>query len=144
MRAVKSKDTVPEMLVRKLIYRLGFRYRLHNATLSGKPDIIFNKRKKAIFIHGCFWHGHLCKRGDRIPATNTEYWLQKIGRNKTRDKQVVEKLELEGWAVLIVWECELKDAVLLKNKLVEFLGHPRIRRECVAQQPKEVAHSCPH
>lgn len=124
MRAVKSKDTAPEMLVRKLIYRLGFRYRLHNANLPGKPDIVFNKRKKAIFIHGCFWHGHRCKRGDRIPATNTEYWLQKIGRNKTRDKKALEKSELEGWTVLILWECELKGADLLKNKIVEFLISP--------------------
>jgi DNA mismatch endonuclease, patch repair protein len=127
MRAVKSKDTAPEMLVRKLIYSLGFRYRLHNVSLSGKPDIIFNQRKKVIFIHGCFWHGHNCKRGDRIPATNTEYWLQKIGRNKIRDKQAIEKLEIEGWTVLILWECELKDANSLKNKLVEFLTHPNFQ-----------------
>jgi len=124
MRAVKSKDTVPEMLVRKLIFSLGFRYRLHNTGLPGKPDIIFTKRKKVIFIHGCFWHGHRCKRGDRIPATNTEYWVQKIGRNKIRDRQSIEKLELEGWTPLILWECELKNADLLKNKLVEFLTHP--------------------
>lgn len=122
MRAVKSKNTAPELLVRKLIYSLGYRYRLHSASLPGKPDIIFTNRKKAIFIHGCFWHGHDCKRGDRIPATNTEYWLQKIEKNKARDIQTMEKLIHEGWAVLILWECELKKSDLLKNKVINFLS----------------------
>jgi len=121
MRAVKSKNTAPELLVRKLIYSLGYRYRLHNTSLAGKPDIIFTPTKKAIFIHGCFWHGHHCKRGDRTPATNTEYWLQKIGGNKIRDKYAIEKLEQEGWRVLVLWECELKNAELLKNHIVKFL-----------------------
>lgn len=122
MRAVKSKNTAPEMLVRKLIYSLGYRYRLHDASLPGKPDIIFTRRKKIIFIHGCFWHGHRCRRGDRIPSTNTEYWLQKIEKNKARDKQAIKKLERDGWKVLILWECELKKSDLLENIVVDFLA----------------------
>jgi DNA mismatch endonuclease, patch repair protein len=123
MRAVKSKNTAPELLVRKLIYSLGYRYRLHNDDLPGKPDIIFTQRKKVIFIHGCFWHGHHCKRGDRIPATNTEYWLQKIGRNKSRDKVTVEKLEQEGWKALVLWECGMKNTEFLSNQITAFLQH---------------------
>lgn len=121
MRAVKSKNTTPELLVRKLIYSLGYRYRLHNAGLPGKPDIIFTQRKKAIFIHGCFWHGHHCKRGNRVPATNTEYWLKKIDGNKTRDKLAIEKLELDHWKVLILWECGLKNEEILKTEIQKFL-----------------------
>ena len=93
MRAVKSRDTKPEMCVRRLLHRMGYRYRLHKESLAGKPDIVFPSRRRVIFVHGCFWHGHDCKRGNRIPATNTEYWTKKISRNVGRYSAQVEELE---------------------------------------------------
>lgn len=122
MRAVKSKNTAPEIIVRKLIYGLGYRYRLHGSHLPGQPDIVFSQRKKAIFIHGCFWHGHICKRGDRIPSTNSAYWISKIKKNKIRDNKTLTLLLEEGWSVLTIWECELKDKKALEHRVVNFLG----------------------
>ncbi len=124
MSRVKSKDTAPEMIVRRLLHSMGYRYRLHGKALPGKPDLVFAGRKKAIFIHGCFWHGHDCKRGARIPSTRQDYWLAKVGRNRERDARNVASLEQAGWSVLTVWECELKDRVALAARLSEFLGGP--------------------
>jgi DNA mismatch endonuclease, patch repair protein len=121
MRAVKGKDTAPELKVRKLIHSLGYRYRLHASHLPGKPDIYFSQKKKAISIHGCFWHGHSCKRGDRIPSTNTEYWKDKIGKNKLRDKKAFKLLSEKGWSTLIIWECYLKEIEWVKHKVINFL-----------------------
>lgn len=112
MRAVKSRDTKPEMIVRRLVHRAGHRYRLHRADLPGKPDLTFSKKKKIIFVHGCFWHGHNCKRGARQPRQNAEYWIQKISHNKERDIKEQETLQAMGWKVLVIWECQLK----LKNR----------------------------
>jgi len=97
MQAVKGKDTKPELFVRRLLYSLGYRYRLHRKDLPGKPDIVFSGRKKIIFVHGCFWHGHSCKRGAREPKTNVEYWRQKIARNKTRDAQHSKNHKKARW-----------------------------------------------
>lgn len=124
MSRVQSKDTAPEMTVRRLLHAMGYRYRLHGKALPGKPDIVFAGRKKAVFIHGCFWHGHDCKRGARIPSTRQEYWTAKVGRNRERDARNVESLEQAGWSVLTVWECELKGRVALAARLAEFLGGP--------------------
>jgi DNA mismatch endonuclease (patch repair protein) len=121
MRAVKSRDTSPERLVRKLLSASGYRYRLHSKHLPGRPDIVFAGRKKAIFIHGCFWHGHTCKRGARMPKTNAAYWRTKIERNQLRDKYHIRALRKAGWRIKIVWECELKRKTLL-NSLQKFLG----------------------
>lgn len=124
MRAVKSKDTAPEMIVRRLVHRLGYRYRLHRKGLPGKPDLVFAGRRKIIFVHGCFWHGHDCKRGARPPKENTDYWGPKIHKNVERDaRNQVELCEL-GWDVLTVWECETKaaDRTALEQRLTEFLG----------------------
>ena len=109
MRAVKSKDTTPEIAVRRLVHSLGYRYRLHRRELPGKPDLVFAPRKKVIFVHGCFWHGHDCKRGARIPKSNTNYWRQKISRNRERDAVTLHKLKTSGWDVLVIWECEVRD-----------------------------------
>ena len=109
MRAVKSKDTKPEMIVRRLVHGMGYRYRLHRAGLPGKPDLVFGPRRKVIFVHGCFWHGHNCKRGARVPKTNVEYWTAKINRNRQRDEACEASLVAMGWRVLIVWECEMKN-----------------------------------
>ena len=110
MRAVKSDDTKPEMIVRKAIHRKGFRYRLHDKKLPGKPDLVFPRYKTVVFVHGCFWHWHGCPRS-RMPKSNTEYWEKKIGRNTERDKTNKKALENMGWKVLIIWECSLESGV---------------------------------
>ncbi len=120
MRRVKGKDTSPEMAVRRLLYAAGYRYRLHRKDLPGKPDLVFPGRRKVIFVHGCFWHGHDCRRGARQPKTNTEYWRAKIGRNVERDAKTRAALSKRGWNSLIVWECELKEEGLL-SRLEDFL-----------------------
>ena len=116
-----SKNTGPELVVRKLLYRLGYRYRLHKKGLPGTPDIVFNGRKKAIFVHGCFWHGHGCKYG-RMPKSKVEYWSKKIDMNRERDEMNVQKLKSLGWGVLTVWQCELKDIEAVQTRLMNFLG----------------------
>ncbi len=125
MRAVKSTDTGPELIVRRLLYSLGYRYRLHRRDLPGNPDIVFLGRKAVIFVHGCFWHGHSCKRGARIPKTNTEYWTKKIGRNAERDITNIQELRNQGWRVLAVWECETVNSENLRDTLVSFLEERR-------------------
>lgn len=120
MRAVKSRDTKPEMFVRRLLHRIGYRYRLHRPDLPGKPDLVFPSRRKVIFVHGCFWHGHDCTRGARVPASNTDYWVAKIGRNVERDRRTLTQLAEAGWAALVLWECELDDG--LTRRLRKFLG----------------------
>ncbi len=109
MRAVKGRDTKPEVALRKKLHALGFRYRLNVKDLPGKPDLVFPKHKTVVFVHGCFWHGHRCKRGNRQPKQNADYWKEKIARNKARDKKNAKELEKLGWRVITVWECELKD-----------------------------------
>lgn len=121
MRAIRSKNTGPEMTVRRLVYSLGYRYRLHRKDLPGKPDLVFASRRKVIFLHGCFWHGHDCKRGSRIPKTNIEYWEKKLTRNKSRDAEHKTVLEEQGWSVFVIWECQTKDEAALKNLLKSFL-----------------------
>lgn len=121
MRAVKSKDTTPELFVRRLLHTKGYRYRLHCKDLPGNPDLVFPGRRKAVFVHGCFWHGHNCKRGRRPPKSNPAYWQAKIARNQERDKQTQSRLRALGWRVMVVWECETRDAVTLVDKLIRFL-----------------------
>jgi DNA mismatch endonuclease (patch repair protein) len=122
MRAVKGRDTSPELLVRRLAHSLGYRFRLHRSDLPGKPDLVFPGRRKAIFVHGCFWHGHDCARGARVPKENRAYWIEKIERNRRRDKRNLEALTDQGWAAMILWECELRDLQTLQERLIEFLG----------------------
>lgn len=122
MRAVKGQDTAPEMTVRRLVYGMGYRYRLHRKDLPGKPDLVFPSRRKVVFVHGCFWHGHDCKRGARIPKTNRDYWEKKIDRNRRRDARHYEDLERTGWSVMVIWECQLKDRDALTGRIAEFLG----------------------
>ena len=121
MRAVRSEDTVPEMLVRSIVHRLGYRYRLHDKNLPGKPDLVFRPRQKVVFIHGCFWHGHECARGARVPKSNTDYWTRKIERNRERHNTVCECLQHAGWSVLTLWECELRNREKLTQRLRGFL-----------------------
>ena len=109
MRRVKGKDTSPELVVRKALTRLGARYRLHRKDLPGKPDIALPGRKLALFVHGCFWHGHDCARGSRVPKQNRDYWVGKVAKNVARDARSREALAALGWRVETIWECELKD-----------------------------------
>ena len=122
MARVKSKDTSPERAVRRILTSLGARYRLHRKDLPGSPDLVMPGRKLAVFVHGCFWHGHDCARGARVPKANRDYWLAKVARNKARDARVAETLRADRWAVETVWECELKDEDALKLRLGEILA----------------------
>jgi DNA mismatch endonuclease (patch repair protein) len=122
MRRVKGRDTQPELKLRKLLTRLGLRYRLHRKDLPGSPDIAMMGKKTAIFMHGCFWHGHDCRRGARHPKANADYWLAKIGRNRARDATSLAKLETMGWRPVVVWECELKDEAALEARLRRLLN----------------------
>ncbi len=122
MRAVKSRDTAPELAVRALLRRFAPHYRLCRKDLPGAPDIAYVGRKRAIFVHGCFWHGHDCPRGARMPKANADYWRAKIERNRARDRANAEKLAAQGWRSLAIWECELKDLATLEQKLRAFLA----------------------
>ena len=109
MAAIKGKDTKPEMIVRRYLHALGFRYGLHNRKLPGSPDLIFRSFKTVVFIHGCFWHGHDGCKYYRLPKSNVEFWQQKIERNRQRDEETTAKLIEKGWNVITVWECDLRD-----------------------------------
>ena len=121
MRAVRQKNTRPEMAVRRMLHKLNYRYRLHRRDLPGTPDIVFKSRRKVVFVHGCFWHGHNCKVGG--PAkSRTEYWGPKIARNRQRDEAAISQLREQGWVSLVVWECETKNREQLSRTLINFLG----------------------
>jgi DNA mismatch endonuclease (patch repair protein) len=122
MRAVKSNDTSAELEVRRIAHLLGYRYRLHRKDLPGKPDLVFPGRRKVIFVHGCFWHQHQGCNRSRKPKSNQNYWQPKLQRNGERDARVQAELADMGWDVFIVWECEVKNTDLLKERLLGFLG----------------------
>jgi DNA mismatch endonuclease (patch repair protein) len=124
MRAVKSRDTAPEMKVRRAAHALGLRFRLHRADLPGKPDLVFPAKRTAVFVHGCFWHGHTCPRGARLPKTNRNYWQAKISRNMARDKASLTALKKLGWKVRIIWECETREAAFLSRLVSQRLETP--------------------
>jgi len=117
MRKVKGRNTSPELKVRRMLWAMGLRYRLHRKDLPGAPDIVLASRRLAIFVHGCFWHGHDCARGARVPKQNRDYWTGKIGRNRSRDIAHLAALEALGWTPLVIWECDLKDDVALGKRL---------------------------
>ena len=123
MAAIRSKDTLPELTVRRWLHRQGFRYRLHRAGLPGRPDLVFSGQKKVIFVHGCFWHQHPIAecRDSRRPKSRLEYWEQKLSLNVARDARNQVQLEAAGWKVLVVWECETKDLTTLGPRLRSFL-----------------------
>lgn len=123
MRRIRSKNTEPELAVRKLLRSLGLTgYRIHRKELPGRPDIAWASRRLAIFVHGCFWHGHGCKEGIRKPKSNENYWLKKINRNVQRDFEQIEFLRGMGWKVLVIWECEIKDDELTTKKIIDFIS----------------------
>ena len=121
MRAVKSRNTAPELAVRRAAHALGLRFRLNRNDLPGKPDLVFPARRAALFVHTCFWHGHDCARGARMPAANRAYWQAKIGRNVKRDRTTLAALKKLGWKGAVIWECETRDperlAKLITRKL---------------------------
>lgn len=118
MARIRSKDTGPEMVVRRIVWGLGLRYRIHRSDLPGKPDLVFAGCRKIIFVHGCFWHRHYCREGCRTPKSNVAYWSMKISKNVLRDRHHRRHLRKLGWRVLVIWECET---------------HPRRRTELVAK-----------
>jgi DNA mismatch endonuclease (patch repair protein) len=124
MRRVKASGTGPERTVRALVWSLGGRYRLNRADLPGKPDIVLGRARVAIFVHGCFWHGHDCARGARTPKANRAYWLAKVARNRARDGLARAALEDAGWRVETVWECELKDPEALAARAADWVRGP--------------------
>lgn len=120
MRRVRSKDTKPELMVRRLVHRLGFRYRLHSERLPGRPDLVFPSRRKVIFVHGCFWHKHSCPAAI-LPKSNRRYWEAKQARNAKRDRRDKRSLRQAGWKVLVVWECERSNVERMQKRLSRFL-----------------------
>ena len=124
MAAVRAKDTTPELRIRKVLHALGYRFRIHRRDLPGKPDIVLPNRRLAVFVHGCFWHGHDCARGARVPKANRDYWLGKVRRNRARDAASRAALEAAGWRVETIWECALKDRPALEARVRGFLSRP--------------------
>lgn len=125
MARVKSRDTRPEWIVRRMVWALGRRYRLHVAALPGKPDLVFAKTRQVIFVNGCYWHRHDCRKGRSTPTTRAAFWLAKFERNFRRDREVRERLRSENWSVLDVWECQTEDRETLRSILSRFLEAPR-------------------
>lgn len=121
MSRIRSTDTKPEMLVRRLLHRLGYRYLLHKRDLPGAPDLVFPARRKAIFVHGCFWHQHSNCIDGRIPKTRRSYWVPKLSRNVQRDREHRTALRRLGWSSLVVWECEIKNEQKVTAQLLKFL-----------------------
>jgi DNA mismatch endonuclease (patch repair protein) len=121
MRAVKGRNTKPEIAVRRLVHGMGYRFRLHGAGLPGRPDLVFASRLAVIFVHGCFWHGHTCKRGRLKPKANAAFWAAKLGRNAERDAAQLALLKSAGWRALVVWECQLQDKEKLSARIKRLL-----------------------
>ena len=122
MSRIRNRDTRPERIVRSIVHRLGYRYRLHKKDLPGKPDIVLVRHRKIIDVHGCFFHMHKCKYGSVVPVTNAEFWKGKRLSNVERDRRTLRALEREGWKVLVVWECETRTPASLQSRLLAFLA----------------------
>ena len=120
MSRIRSVDTKPEMSVRRLVHGMGYRYRLHASDLPGHPDLVFRPRKKVIFVHGCFWHQHGCRQY-RQPRTKLSFWEPKLAKNKKRDTEVLRELRKLGWRALVIWECQVKKELVLRNQIKRFL-----------------------
>jgi DNA mismatch endonuclease (patch repair protein) len=121
MRSIRSTDMRPELAVRSLVHKLGYRFRLHRKDLPGKPDLVFVSRRKIIFVHGCFWHAHDCKIA-HSPKSNLQYWGPKLERNRARDEKNIGALRADGWKTMVIWECEIRSEHTLKKRIIGFLG----------------------
>ena len=128
MARISGKDTSPEMTVRRLLHNMGYRYQLHLRSLPGRPDLVFPRRRKAVFVHGCFWHRHQGCRYAYRPKSRTDFWDGKFAQNIERDARNLRALADRGWEALVVWQCEIKDLGLLRNRLSEFLGATKAAR----------------
>lgn len=124
MSRIRGKDTKPELAVRRALHAMGYRYRTHGSGLPGRPDLVFSRRRSAVFVHGCFWHRHGCAKTS-VPKTRTEYWTAKFAANVQRDRRNTERLAEAGWRVFVAWECEVDQGDLMQ-RLAEFLGPPRM------------------
>ena len=121
MSRIRGKDTRPELVVRSMVHRMGYRYRLHVSSLPGKPDLVFPRLRKIIFVHGCFWHKHTCRYGRVTPETHAKFWNKKRKANRQRDRHAIRTLKRQGWTVLVVWECWTHSPEQLRVKLAQFL-----------------------
>ena len=121
MSRIRGKDTKPELIVRRLVHGLGYRYRLHDRRLPGRPDLVFPGRRKVIFVHGCFWHRHDCRFGRVTPSTRRQFWMEKLEANKIRDTKNRRALRRLGWHVLVVWECQVAGSVRIAERVARFL-----------------------
>ncbi|GAW41335.1 Very short patch repair protein [Brevundimonas sp. SH203] len=128
MRRVKGRDTSPELAVRKVLRAAGIGYRLGGGGLPGRPDVVMKGRRVALFVHGCFWHGHDCPRGARRPKSNADYWIAKIARNRARDAAAVQALLADGWRVVVVWECEMRRPDFAASLVAEVTGQAASER----------------
>jgi DNA mismatch endonuclease, patch repair protein len=128
MRRIRSKGMLPELAVRSLVHKMGYRFRLHREDLPGKPDLVFGSRRKVIFVHGCFWHAHDCKKA-HTPRSNANYWGPKLKRNQVRDARNIESLCAAGWKPLVIWECQLKEISAVRARLRKFLEPQGILRK---------------
>ena len=136
MRSVRSRDTGPELLVRKLLHGLGLRFQLYEKFLPGRPDVVLPKHRVIVFVHGCFWHGHSCSKG-RLPKSKIRFWTDKIQRNQVRDAESVRRLRAQGWRVLTVWQCETRDADKLRSKLARYF---RVANDKGGTSPRKIVH----
>lgn len=130
MSRVRGKNTKPELVVRKLLHSMGYRFRLHGRDLPGTPDIVLPKRRTIIFVHGCYWHGHNCSAG-RLPKTRVDFWSRKITANRARDVRAVRALRRQGWSTLIIWQCQIRDLKRLTARLQRHL-----KRQTSASDPE--------
>jgi len=133
MSKIRSTNTVPELQVRRTLFAMGYRFRIHVKTLPGSPDIAFFSRRKVIFVNGCFWHQHPHCAKATLPAINKDYWLPKLERNKKRDEKAISDLKQQGWKVLTIWECEAANFASMRKRLKRFLGAPRFAH---SREPK--------
>ncbi len=122
MRRVRSSDTTPELVVRQIVHKLGYRYALHATDISGKPDLVFRPRMKVIFVHGCFWHRHSSCPNTRTPKTNVRFWKRKFLENERRDRRNYRQLRSLGWGVMVIWECQIGEVEKMKSRIRRFLG----------------------
>ena len=135
MARIRGKNTGPELKLRRMLHAAGYRFRLHGPGLAGRPDVVFTRRRAAVFVHGCFWHGHDCGRGARVPKANAAYWSAKIARNRERDAEVEARLHASGWSVHTVWECELKAPAAVMDRLRAAVGPAQAACRATAASP---------
>jgi len=129
MKSIKGKDTKPEIAVRSIVHRMGYRFRVNQGMLPGNPDIVLKKHKKVIFVNGCFWHGHLKCRRSRLPTSNENYWKNKIIKNMARDKKQIKLLHNQGWNTLVVWTCEIQDKKKISEKIANYLSSSELKND---------------